>query len=165
MKDRDRYILDFQHSSHDLFLFFIYNVQEGANLNLVALSDIDFPHNHVVESDGGHMSMDIKVKVSFDGQPMDILSAIKNSLIVVSENRLIPQGNVKISISTLLLDQDGSEIFENDLVQDSNGKKFQIIYKNGAFFAAKIDSIAHDPLLPLYLLQLNGNIPVKKCYE
>lgn len=108
--------------------------------------------------------MDIKVKVSFDGQPMDILSALKSSLIVVSENRLIPQGNAKISISTLLLDQDGSEIFENDLVQDSNGEKFQIIYKNGALFASKIEPIAHDTLLPLYLLQLNGNLPVKKCY-
>lgn len=107
--------------------------------------------------------MDIKVKVSFDDQPIDILSALKNSLIVVSENRLIPQGKAKISISTLLLDQNGSEIFENDLVQDSDGAKFQIIYKNGAFFASKIDPIAHDTLLPLYLLQLNGIMPVKKC--
>lgn len=109
------------------------------------------------------MNVDIKLRVSIDGQPVDIIDALKNSLVVVSGNHVIPQRNAKISISTLLLDQDGSEIFENDFVRDSNGRKFKILYKNGAFFASEIEPSTHDTLLPLYLLQLNGSVPVKKC--
>lgn len=109
--------------------------------------------------------MDIKLSASFNQQSIDIQKALENSLIQVAHNRLIPQSNVQLNLSTLLCDQNECEIFEHDIVCDSSGEKFQIIYQNGAFFAVKINQNADGSMLPLYLLQINGHIPVTKFKE
>lgn len=111
------------------------------------------------------LDMDIKLNVSFNQKSMDIQKALENSLVLVAHNCIIPQENVRLNISTLLYDQNDCEIFENDIVCDSSGKKFQIIYQDGAFFAARAGTNTDNSILPLHLLQLNGHIPVTKCKE
>lgn len=109
--------------------------------------------------------MDIKLSASFNQQSIDIQEALENSLIRVAHNRLIPQSNVQLNLSTLLFDQNECELFEHDIVRDSSGAIFQIIYQNGAFFATKIDQNTDSNMIPLYLLQINGHIPVTKLKE
>lgn len=109
--------------------------------------------------------MDIKLSASFNQHPIGLQKALEDSLILVTDNNLVPQDNVQLNLSTLLFDQNECEIFEHDIVSDSSGEKFQILYQDGAFFAEKINQNTEKVIIPLYLLQLNGHIPVIKCKE
>ena len=111
--------------------------------------------------------MNLHVKVSENRNSMSLEHAISTGKVTIQNYIVHTQANVILSISTQLLDDTDQEIYENDIVRDATGKRFQISYLHGTFFATSIDSpdFESKEMLPLYLLQCNGHIPVKICNE
>lgn len=107
--------------------------------------------------------MNINLKVLNLNKLIPLKIALSHNYVIIGDKELRPSINTILSISTLLFDDNDTEIYENDLVYDSAGNKFIIKYHNGAFFAVKLNK--HDKpcneLLPLYILQNNGHVPVK----
>jgi len=102
-----------------------------------------------------------KFKVLNHNRAIPLDQAISSGIINIQHDSLQAKENTDLLLSTELFDDNNSEIYENDIVIDAAGSIFKIIFLNGAFFAFKINQSGPEKLLPLYLLQSNGHIPVK----
>lgn len=107
--------------------------------------------------------MKIHVRVSTGNNVITTLEeAVKSKKVAIIKEELVPVNkSSNIYLSTLLVDDNGNEIFENDIVCDSDGRLFRIVYYGGAFWANSIDSDLLHTNMPLIVLQSNGCVPVK----
>lgn len=103
--------------------------------------------------------MELRFKILDDTQQLTFPKAVELGTVVIEDNRIY-SNHAKILLSTLLFDMDGHEIFEDDTVVDESNHEYKIIYKSGAFFALCCTP-GDSRVIPLYLLEGNGYIPVR----
>ena len=107
--------------------------------------------------------MKIKLRIVENGKEIKIESAVREGIVMLKEKEIITTRNVKLQISTSLLDDFDEEIFEGDFLCDPKGQKYYVTYQNGAFFAIKKTAERSNSKMqiPLFLLQKNGRIPAR----
>lgn len=106
--------------------------------------------------------MKIKLKVTSYCCDLSLLTPITLDYIVHNTNEIcFTNREIQLHLSTLLLDENGDEIYENDILSDSQGNRFKVIFSHGAFFGHSLNEMMPYKNIPLYLLQANGIIPAK----
>ena len=104
--------------------------------------------------------MRIHIRVHRKTETVNIEEAIKKGELFFKEDSIETTATTTVWLSTLLHDQNGNEIFENDMLCDAENRLYRVIYRNGAFLAEPQETKEQIDL-PLYLLQNNGVIPAK----
>lgn len=104
--------------------------------------------------------MKIHIKVQRNAKIVNADEAIMERNLFFKENCIETSATTTVWLSTLLHDQNGNEIFENDMLCDADNRLYRVIYRNGAFLAQHQEKKEQIDL-PLYLLQNNGVIPAK----
>lgn len=104
--------------------------------------------------------MKLHIRVHKKSVTITAEEAIKTGDISFKEDRIEASAATTVWLSTLLYDQNGNEIFENDTLCDADNRLYRVIYRNGAFLAQHQEKKEQIDL-PLYLLQNNGVIPAK----
>ena len=101
----------------------------------------------------------IRIKVFVNGVFCSLETAIASGFVVIEDCMIIPQDNVQIRCSSSIFDINDNEIFEQDIVVDESGKRFEICFQNGAFFAVEKEKSKSAKGIPLFLLQSKKHIP------
>ena len=104
------------------------------------------------------MRIQFKVQKNTDLIPLE--EAVQLGEVVFEKSHIRTSKTVTLWLSTLLRDQTGREIFENDMLCDADNRLYRVIYRNGAFIAQHQEKKEQIDL-PLYLLQSNGVVPAK----
>ena len=106
--------------------------------------------------------MKIRVRISTNENTIDLEKALNNMNLQIIKEEIVPNNrSTGINLSTLLVDDEGVEIFENDIVADSDGREFKIVYHSGGFWASTISSKPMQLEIPLLILQSKGCVPVR----
>lgn len=103
----------------------------------------------------------VHVRAKHCDKQIPLVEAIKNGFVTIFDDQLIAMDNTMISISSRLYDCNHNEIFEHDLVRDTDGRKYEVIYDFGCFYLKNLDG--DQALLPLYIYKLNNTIDVELC--
>ena len=102
--------------------------------------------------------MTIKVKIVSKTGLISLKDAIEKSVIDCDNNTITAKNETLVCLASGLFDNNGKEIFEEDVLSDNSGKLFRVKYMRGAFFAISLD---HDDQksIPLFYLEINGIVP------
>ena len=103
--------------------------------------------------------MSIRIRITYLGKEISFSEALLYSYIRIEGNEIIANENVVISISSKLYDWNDMEIFENDIVKDSKGKVYKIIYDYGMFYFS--DPQTNEIIMPLSICKLENKIDVE----
>lgn len=105
--------------------------------------------------------MNIHLQVVHLGEKISLSEAIRKGYVQIIEDKIEAQNNTTILLSSKLFDCNGQELFENDIVQTYEGKKYQIIYDFGLFYLLDIET---KNITPLYIYKLGNTIDVEKIF-
>ena len=109
--------------------------------------------------------MKIRLRITDSNKSLDLRSALADGSVTIQENEIIPGEKAEIVLSTLLVDDDDNEIFENDTLRDGENRIFKIIYRDGAFVAHSQSTSEGLSDMPLFLLQSKGRVPARICLK
>lgn len=102
--------------------------------------------------------MTIKVRIVCETGVVSLKDAIEKNVIDYENNMITAKKGTSVCLASGLLDNNGKEIFEKDVLSDSSGRLFQVQYMRGAFFAISLDH-NDQKAIPLFFLEINGIIP------
>lgn len=102
--------------------------------------------------------MTIRVRIVSKTGLISLKDAIEKGVIDCDNNLITAKNETFLCLASGLFDNNGKEIYEEDVLSDTSGKLFRVKYMRGAFFAISID---HDDQksIPLFFLEINGIVP------
>lgn len=103
--------------------------------------------------------MNIHVRIMHKKKEISMTDALKNGLITVLDNGIQAGSDTVMSLSSMMFDCNGNELFENDIVKSINGNQYKIIYDYGMFF---LSSTQDNSITPLYIYKIGHCIDVEK---
>lgn len=104
--------------------------------------------------------MDVHLQVNFNGSVISLSKAVEKGYVRIVGNKIEPQDNVLISVSSRLFDSNNNELFEDDIVLSKDGKYYKVVYDFGIFYLQDKDQVEK---IPLYVHKLKHNVDVEKC--
>ena len=107
--------------------------------------------------------MKIRLKIKENNKTLDLKAALADGRVTIQENEIVAGKKVESALSTLLVDDDDNEIYENDTICDGENRFFKIVYRDGAFIAHSQNKAEGFSDMPLYLLQSKGRVPARIC--
>lgn len=102
--------------------------------------------------------MSINIQIKHNDEIVGLLDAINRGYVKIIGSRIESKNNTTLSLSTNLFDYNGNELFENDIVQDDNGK-YLIIYDFGLFY---LQEVINKTRVPLFIYKLGNKVNVVK---
>lgn len=103
--------------------------------------------------------MDITIKINYLGNEISLFEALNEGYVKIVDSKIVGNKNIIISISTKLLDWNNKEIFENDIVRDSQGNIYKIIYNYGMFYFS--DPKTKKIIMPISVCKLGNKIDIE----
>lgn len=103
--------------------------------------------------------MSIHIQVTHKKKQISLSEAFDFGYVKIVDNQLEAQTDTVISLSSMLFDCHGNELFENDIVKSMEGKKYKIIYDFGMFY---LFELSNKTITPLYVYKMGNTIDVEK---
>lgn len=103
--------------------------------------------------------MEYRIQVMHLNKKISLLKALESGYVKIIDDRMVPQGDTILSLSSQLFDCNGNELFENDIVCTTNGEKYSIIYNFGVFC---LKGLKNKRVIPLYIYKLGNTVDVEK---
>ena len=104
--------------------------------------------------------MSIHVQIIHNNKNISLSEALEDGLVTIFENKIqAVDETTTLSLSSKLFDCKGNELFENDIVQSIEGKKYKIIYNFGMFYLLELET---KTITPLYIYKMGNTIDVEK---
>lgn len=103
--------------------------------------------------------MSISLQVIHNNKYISLTKALECGYIEFSGNEIKATDDTSISLSSRLYDCKGNELYENDIVQSIEGKKYKIIYDVGMFYLLDLNT---GLINPIYIFKIGNTIDVEK---
>ena len=105
--------------------------------------------------------MNVNLKIVSNGVRIPISNALIDGKITIDNNCIIAKKDTSIHISTGIVDEEGLEIYDGDILVDSNNMLFKVIYQYGAFYIQEISPNSKGYITPIFMIQSFGHITAK----
>ncbi len=103
--------------------------------------------------------MSISLRVIHNNQRVSLSTAFENGFIRIVDDKIEATDQTSLSLSSKLFDCKGNELFENDLVQSIEGKKYRIMYDIGMFYLFDIET---HSIHPMYIYKMGNTLDIEK---
>lgn len=103
--------------------------------------------------------MSIKLQVMHNNEKISLITALENGYVKIVENEIKVTDGTSIALSSKLFDCKGNELYENDIVQSIEGKKYKILYNIGMFYLLDLDT---KVINPMYVYKIGNTINAEK---